>query len=75
MKFITLTSIDEDLIVINVSHIGHFYSSKVTNRSTGKCKEFTKVGVTTNNYGGFSVTETVGEILGLINKNSQVAEG
>ena len=62
MNFITLTSIDGGPIYVNVSHIGHFYPSKVNSRSAG----ITKVGVTTHNNGGFSVTETVDEILFMI---------
>ena len=66
MNFIKLTSIDGGPIYVNVSHIGHFYPSKVATMSTLKYKEFTKVGVTTHNNGGFSVTETVDEILFMI---------
>ena len=62
MNFITLTSTDGGPIYVNVSHIGHFYPSKVNSRSA----EITKVGVTTHNNGGFSVTETVDEILFMI---------
>jgi hypothetical protein len=68
MKFIKLTSIEGGVIVVNVEHIGHFYPSKVATISSPKYKEFTKVGVTTHNNGGFSVTETVDEIMKLINK-------
>ena len=68
MKFITLTSIDGGLIVVNVVHIGHFYpvDKKVEYGKITK-KAHTRLGVTTHNNGGFSVTETVDEIITLIN--------
>jgi hypothetical protein len=59
MKFIKLTLKSGNPIVLNVSHIGHFYANK---------DGITNVGVTTHNNGGFSVTETVDEIRKLINK-------
>jgi hypothetical protein len=66
MNFITLTSIEGGVILVNVEHIGHFYPSKVATMSNSKHKEFTNVGVTTHNNGGFRVTETVDEILFMI---------
>ena len=68
MKFIKLTSIEGGLIVVNVEHIGHFYPSKVATVSSSKHKDYTSLGVTTHNNGGFRVTETVDEIMKLINK-------
>jgi len=68
MKFIKLTSIEGGVIVVNVDHIGHFYPSKVATVSSSKYKDYTNVGVTTHNNGGFRVTETVDEIMKLINK-------
>jgi hypothetical protein len=68
MKFIRLTSIDGEVIVVNVDNIGHFYPSKVDTIISGtKYKEFTNITVTTHNNSGFRVTETVDEIMKLIN--------
>ncbi len=69
MKFIKLTSIEGGLIVVNVAHIGHLYpiNEKVEYGRVAK-KAHTRLGVTTHNNGGFSVTETVDEIMKLINK-------
>jgi len=56
MKIIELTSAnDGGKIYINVEHIGHFYESKHKSNTT--------LGVTTHNNGGFSVKETVQQIL------------
>ena len=69
MKFIKLTNTKGNQIVLNVSHIGHLYpiDEKVEyGRVTEKAH--TKLGVTTHTNGGFSVTETVDEIMKLINK-------
>ena len=68
MKFIKLTSIEGGLIVVNVAHIGHLYpiNEKVEYGRVAK-KAHTRLGVTTHNNGGFSVTETVDEIISLIN--------
>ena len=65
MKFITLTSIGGGIIVVNVVHIGHLYPVKYGRVTKGG---HTRLGVTTHNNGGFSVTETVDEIMELINK-------
>ena len=69
MRFIKLTSIEGNLIVVNVAHIGHLYpvDEKVDYGRVIK-KAHTRLGVTTHNNGGFSVTETVDEIMKLINK-------
>ena len=56
MKFIKLTSSTGNDIVVNVARIGHMY----------KDGDYTRVGVTTHNNGGFSVKETIEEILKLI---------
>ena len=69
MRFIKLTNIKGNQIVVNVAHIGHLYSidEKVEyGRVTEKAH--TNLGVTTHNNGGFRVTETVDEIMKLINK-------
>jgi hypothetical protein len=67
MKFIKLTAKNGNIIVLNVEHIGHFYpvDEKVEYGRVTE-KEHTRVGVTTHNNGGFSVTETVEEILEMI---------
>ena len=67
MRFIRLTNMKGNLIVVNVAHIGHFYpvDEKVEYGRVTE-KEHTRVGVTTHNNGGFSVTETVEEILEMI---------
>ena len=69
MKFITLTSIEGGQIVVNVEHIGHLYPiTQKVEYSRITRKAYTSLGVTTHNNGGFRVTETVDEILELINK-------
>jgi len=69
MRFIKLTNMEGNLIVVNVAHIGHLYpvDEKVDYGRVTK-KAHTRLGVTTHNNGGFSVTETVDEIMKLINK-------
>jgi hypothetical protein len=69
MRFIKLTNMEGNLIVVNVAHIGHLYpvDEKVEYGRVTK-KAHTRLGVTTHNNGGFSVTETVDEIMKLINK-------
>ena len=69
MKFIRLTNTKGNLVVVNVAHIGHFYpvDEKVEYGRVVE-KAHTRLGVTTHNNGGFRVTETVDEIMKLINK-------
>jgi hypothetical protein len=68
MKFITLTSIGGGVIVVNVTHIGYLYHIKDEVMYGKITKEgHTRLGVTTHNNGGFSVKETVDEIISLIN--------
>ena len=69
MKFIRLTNTKGNLVVVNVAHIGHLYpvDEKVEYGRVSE-KAHTRLGVTTHNNGGFSVTETVDEIMKLINK-------
>jgi hypothetical protein len=69
MKFIKVTSLsNKKPIYINVGEIGHFYRvpEKVDYGSITK-EEYTKIGVTTHNNGGFEVTETPEMLLKLIN--------
>ena len=57
MKIIKLTShYDGSDVYLNVDYIGHFYRGD----------NFTAVGLTTHNNGGFKVKETPQEILDLI---------
>ena len=67
MKVIKLTNLDKKPIYINVDMIGHFYEVVETSSygSIDKPKH-TRIGVTTHNNGGFSVTESVEKILKLI---------
>lgn len=67
MKVIKLTNLDKKPIYINVDMIGHFYEV-VETRSYGSIDKpkHTRIGVTTHNNGGFSVTESVEKILKLI---------
>jgi hypothetical protein len=69
MRFIRLTNMKGNLIVVNVAHIGHLYpvGEKVEYGRTIEIAH-TIVGVTTHNNGGFKVTETVDQIMKLINK-------
>jgi hypothetical protein len=68
MKIIKVTSLkDKSPIYINVEQIGHFY--RITEKkSYGSVDEVehTRLGVTTHNNGGFSITETPEELMELI---------
>jgi hypothetical protein len=68
MKIIKVTSLkDKSPIYINVEQIGHFYrvSEKKSYGSVDEV-EHTRLGVTTHNNGGFSITETTEELMELI---------
>ena len=67
MKVIKLTNLDKKPIYLNIDMIGHFYEveGKKSYGSVDKPKH-TRIGVTTHNNGGFSVTESVDKILKLI---------
>ena len=70
MKIIKLTSLKEKSpIYINVECIGHFYEIKAT-IEYGRVKEekHTRLGVTTHNNGGFSVMESVDQIIKIISE-------
>ncbi len=64
MKVIKLTNLDKKPIYINVECIGHFYEVEETSSygSVDKPKH-TRIGVTTHNNGGFSVIESVDQII------------
>lgn len=62
MKFIKLTScITSSDVFINAEMIGHIYS--VSKNPHGTEKVYTCIGHLTHNNGGFSVQETVEEVL------------
>ena len=67
-KFIELTLMNGVKVHINVDHIGHLYETQEStyNRESYKI-DVTVVGTTTHRNGGHYVTETVQEILNLIN--------
>ena len=74
MRIIKLTSLKEKSpIYVNVECIGHFYEVK-EKIEYGRVEEekHTRVGVTTHNNGGFSVMESVDEIVKLINKSKEI---
>ena len=65
MKIIKLTSLEgKSPIYINVECIGHFYevAEKSSYGSIDKPKH-TRLGVTTHNNGGFTVIESVDQII------------
>jgi hypothetical protein len=68
MRLIKLTSLqDKQPIYINIDAIGHFYEVKeeIKYGRVEKVKH-TRIGVITHNNGGFSVIESVKEIIKLI---------
>ena len=69
MKFIKLTNLnDKQPIYINIEQIGHIYRVAETSSYGSVDKpEHTRIGVTTHNNGGFEVTESIEEIINLIN--------
>ena len=70
MKIIKVTSLkDKSSIYVNVEQIGHFYivAEKKSYGSVDEV-EHTRLGITTHNNGGFSITETPETLLKLIDK-------
>jgi|688.fasta_scaffold2020271_2 hypothetical protein len=65
IKFIQLTFLNNDEVLINVEMIGHFYYSSTMIQ--GKEKGCTHICVLTNNNGGMKVQESTHKILELIN--------
>jgi hypothetical protein len=72
MNLIKVTSLsDKKPIYINVDMIGHFYRvpEKKYNGRIEKV-EYTKIGVTTHNNGGFEITETPEMLIKYIERES-----
>jgi hypothetical protein len=70
MKIIKVTHLkDKKPIYINVEQIGHFYRvpEKMSYGSVDEV-EHTKLGITTHNNGGFSITETPEKLMELISQ-------
>jgi hypothetical protein len=70
MKIIKVTSLkDKKPIYINVEQIGHFYRVP-EKKSYGSVDEVehTRLGITTHNNGGFSITETLEKLMELISQ-------
>lgn len=70
MKFITLKTYSKKptamkTIVVNVASIGHVYETEKT--EYGTIEKYTVVGTTCHNNGGFHVTNSLKEIMKLIN--------
>jgi hypothetical protein len=70
MKIIKVTHLkDKKPIYINVEQIGHFYRvpEKMSYGSVDEV-EHTRLGITTHNNGGFSITETPEKLMELISQ-------
>lgn len=70
MKIIKVTSLkDKKPIYINVNQIGHFFRvpEKMSYGSVDEV-EHTRLGITTHNNGGFSITETPEKLMELISQ-------
>jgi hypothetical protein len=70
MKIIKVTSLkDKKPIYINVDQIGHFFRvpEKMSYGSVDEV-EHTRLGITTHNNGGFSITETPEKLMELISQ-------
>lgn len=69
MKIIKVTSLsDKKPIYLNVEAIGDFYREiEKTNYGRIEKVEYTRIGVTTHNNGGFKITETPEMLIKLIN--------
>jgi hypothetical protein len=70
MKIIKVTSLkDKSSIYLNVEQIGDFYRvPEKMNYGRVVEEEHTRVGVTTHNNGGFSITETPEKLMELISQ-------
>jgi len=73
MKIIKVTSLkDKSSIYVNVEQIGHFYIvPEKMNYGRVEEVEHTRLGITTHNNGGFSITETPKKLMELISQKSQ----
>ena len=71
MRIIKLTSLQgRKPIYINIDAIGHFYEvEEQIEYGRVKTQKHTTIGITTHNNGGFRVTESVKEILKLIEES------
>jgi hypothetical protein len=70
MKIIKVTSLkDKSSIYLNVEQIGHFFRvpEKLSYGSVDEV-EHTRLGITTHNNGGFSITETPKKLMELISQ-------
>ena len=70
MKIIKVTNLKDKLSVyINVEQIGHFYRVP-EKKSYGSVDEVehTKLGITTHNNGGLTITETPEELIEMISQ-------
>ena len=65
MNFIKLTLSGGRNIYVSKNHIGHFFV--VPQEGNDDKEQYTRVGVTTHDNGGFSVKETPEQIIKLIN--------
>jgi hypothetical protein len=70
MKIIKVTSSkDKSSIYVNVDQIGHFYRvPEKMNYGRVEEVEHTRLGITTHNNGGFSITETPKKLMELISQ-------
>jgi len=70
MKIIKVTHLKDKLpIYINVEQIGHFYIvPEKMNYGRVEEVEHTRLGITTHNNGGFSITETPKKLMELISQ-------
>jgi hypothetical protein len=70
MKIIKVTSLkDKSSIYVNVEQIGHFYIvPEKMNYGRVEEVEHTRLGITTHNNGGFSITETPKKLMELISQ-------
>ena len=70
MKIIKVTSLkDKSSIYVNVEQIGHFYIvPEKVNYGRVEEVEHTRLGITTHNNGGFSITETPKKLMELISQ-------
>ena len=70
MKIIKVTSLkDKKPVYLNVEQIGDFYRvPEKMNYGRVVEEEHTRVGVTTHNNGGFSITETPEKLMELISQ-------
>ena len=70
MKIIKVTSLkDKSSIYVNVEQIGHFFRvPEKMNYGRVEEVEHTRLGITTHNNGGFSITETPKKLMELISQ-------